>query len=245
MENIDLSPFGLSENQAKIYLALLELGQANILELANKANLSRITVYNELDDLLAFGYASFVIQGKRKLYLPEPPRKLEKRRLFREKIAHEALPQLEKMYAGVTHRPSVKFYEGRAGLIAMVEDVHATVSDGSRYDVMYNSEVEITLVGRENWNRWLEARKKRGIWVRLICEKTKESKEWDKEGEKTNRLVKFLPKGQKVFVSYHIYENKVSIFSLTEPVVGVIIENKEIADMQRMQFEYMWQGLKG
>lgn len=244
MKNIDFSPFGLNENQAKIYLALLELGQANILEIAQKAGLSRITVYDELDDLLAFGYASFVIQGKRKIFIPESPKKLEKRLLFRQKLGQEILPQLEKMYASVTHRPSVKFYEGRAGLIAMVEDVHASVPDGGRYEVMYNSEAEIALVGQENWNRWLAARKKRGIWVRLICEKTKESKKWDKEGEKTNRIVRFLPKGQKIFVSYHIYENKVSISSLTEPVVGVIIEQKEIADMQRMQFEYMWKALK-
>jgi len=53
-----------------------------------------------------------------------------------------------------------------------------------------------------------------------------------------------MPRGQHFSVSYHIYGNKVSMFSLKGPVVGVIIENREIADMERMLFEYMWKALK-
>jgi len=244
MNNIDLSPLGLEENQAKVYLALLELGQANVLEIAQKTNLSRITVYDVIDDLLAFGYISFILKGKRKFYIPESPRKLEKRLIFRQKIAQKLMPILEQKFSAISHRPSVKFFEGKEGLKAMVEDVLASTPNGGKYEVIYNPEAEMVIVGQKQWDEWVAERKRRNIWVRLICEKNRQTTKWAKEGEKTNRIVKFLPKGEKILVSYHIYGNKVSIASVEEPVVGVIIENEAIAKMQRLFFDYTWEGLK-
>ncbi len=244
MNNIDLRIFGLNQNQAKVYLALLKLGQANVLEIANKTGLSRISVYDTLEDLSAYGYISFILRGKRKFYIPESPKKLEKKLIFEQKLAQKQLPLLENLFNTISHRPSVYFLEGKEGLKSMVEDVLASIPDSGQYEVMYNPEAEMAIVGKETWDKWVEERKRRNIWIRLICERSRGSKKWAKKGEKTNRVVRFLPKGQKILVSYHIYGNKVSIFSLSEPVVGVIIENNEIAEMQRLQFEYIWKALK-
>src|SRR3989338_2411851 len=53
---------GLSENEAKIYLALLELGKGTVSEITRKANLNRTTGYDVLDGLVAKNLAS--VSGK-------------------------------------------------------------------------------------------------------------------------------------------------------------------------------------
>ncbi len=49
------SNLGFSEKKAKIFLALLQLGETNVIEIAQKAKLKRTTVYNILPELVDEG----------------------------------------------------------------------------------------------------------------------------------------------------------------------------------------------
>lgn len=46
-----LKHIGLSENEAKVYLAMLELGPSPMLEIAAKAGINRPTAYAQLEAL--------------------------------------------------------------------------------------------------------------------------------------------------------------------------------------------------
>ena len=54
----DLSQLGLTQNQAKVYLACLQLGVDTVWHIAKFANLKRPTVYLILDDLGQKGLVS-------------------------------------------------------------------------------------------------------------------------------------------------------------------------------------------
>ncbi len=54
----DLIEFGLSEKEAKIYIALLELEIATVNEIAKKAGVNRSSTYVTLDGLISKGFVS-------------------------------------------------------------------------------------------------------------------------------------------------------------------------------------------
>lgn len=241
----DLIKLGFSEHEVAVYLAILSLGQANVLDIARKAQISRASVYEILEKLMAERMVSSLIKGKRRYYLAEDPGVIMGKMRQNEKIAAKLLPNLKALYLSATNKPVIRTYEGAQGIIALFHDILATVPKGGQYDAILNSRDEFAIIGKE-FDRYISDRIKKRIFAQVITEHSELTKGWEgKENmRKMLRRVKFLPRGEHFSVSYHIYGNKVSMFSLQGPVVGVIIENKEIAEMERLQFEYMWKGLK-
>ena len=57
---------GLSNIEAKVYLSLLELGNAVANKVAEKSGIHRRTVYDALETLIEKGLVSFVIEANKK-----------------------------------------------------------------------------------------------------------------------------------------------------------------------------------
>ena len=55
MNYIQLQDAGLSETEAKIYLAALELGQTSVSRIARKSGIKRTTIYLSLENLMEKG----------------------------------------------------------------------------------------------------------------------------------------------------------------------------------------------
>src|SRR3989344_2158701 len=72
-----LKGLGLSENEAKVYMAMLELGSATVLEISAKAGVNRLTTYVQIESLKKMGLASTQTKGKKQLFIAESPDQLE------------------------------------------------------------------------------------------------------------------------------------------------------------------------
>ncbi|MBM2820481.1 MAG: transcriptional regulator TrmB [Candidatus Berkelbacteria bacterium] len=239
----ELKNLGLGENEIEVYLAILELGQANVLDMARKAQVPRATVYGILEKLISEGLISSIIKGKRRYYYAEDPAVISKNLAEKEKRVAKILPGLQLLYQSATSRPLIRYYEGKTGVINMLDDIFKTVVEGGTYDALLNHKDEFAILGKK-FDEHVNLRKEKRIFIRLITEQSEITKKWKVREKADWREIRYIPRGQRFSVTYHIYGNKVSMFSLLGPVVGVIIENKEIADMERLQFEYMWRGLK-
>src|SRR3989338_2859882 len=68
-----LQKVGLSEKEAKIYLALLELGQATVLELAKKSGIKRPTVYVVIEEMREKGYVAKAMRERRVCFTAKSP----------------------------------------------------------------------------------------------------------------------------------------------------------------------------
>ena len=55
---------GFSQNEAKVYLALLELGSSNVGKIAAKSEVHRTNVYDALNGLSKKGLVSSITKGK-------------------------------------------------------------------------------------------------------------------------------------------------------------------------------------
>lgn len=71
-----LMEFGLDDKEAKIYLAILELGGESVLQIAKKAKLNRVSTYEALKSLSKMGLISSFTKGKRVHYGAADPDRL-------------------------------------------------------------------------------------------------------------------------------------------------------------------------
>lgn len=75
----NLQALGLSGKEAKIYLAVLELGEASIVALVKKSGIKRTTAYDVIGSLQEKGLVTLTKNKKSVRYLAEDPRVLEHR----------------------------------------------------------------------------------------------------------------------------------------------------------------------
>src|SRR4030042_4852159 len=107
-----LKQFGLTEKEAQIYLALLELGTASVQKIAQKAKVARPTTYDVLESLKNQQLASIFEKGKVKYYSPTDPASILEMAKLKNQAIKDAFPQLRVLYSLPSKKPAVKFYEG-------------------------------------------------------------------------------------------------------------------------------------
>ncbi len=118
-----LENMGLSQHEAKIYLALLELGRGTVTQISQAAQLNRTTGYDILERLSLYGLASRAGSGtKKKHYAAEPPVRLKQYLENKKSQADrrldevgEVLSDLQGLYRKES-KPVIKFFEGKEGI---------------------------------------------------------------------------------------------------------------------------------
>ena len=126
----ELKNLGLSENEAKVYLAMLNIGPSSVVEIAKKAEINRPTTYVQIESLKKKGLVSSHIKGKKQIFIAESPEHLESvvedemhKIAYKKDILSEVIPELLNLYNSASDRPQVRFFEGREGLLRMQEIV--------------------------------------------------------------------------------------------------------------------------
>lgn len=234
----ELRDIGLSDNEVKIYLALLKEKSGNASFLAKKANLNRTTAYLELDNLMKKGLVSYVIKDSKRYYQAVNPKRLinildEKR----EKIKL-ILPKLMS-FEQSNDKFNIKIYEGREGIKTFYQDILNTgVKEFIAFGVTGNA-VEIM---EFSYPHFLKKFVKAGIKERAIANHNSRSI-MDRHPRKFVK-VKYLSEKYKSDVTTVIYGNKIAVQSLVKDKIYVIvIEDKDLAKSYKSYFEFMWDSI--
>src|SRR3990167_2881613 len=124
-----LKNLGLSENEAKIYVAMLELGPSVVVEIARKSQINRPTTYVQIESLKKKGLISTQAKGKKQFFIAESPDKLEllidnelKNIEEKKNELNNFLPELLNLFNASGQRPHVKFFEGKEGVSALLKE---------------------------------------------------------------------------------------------------------------------------
>lgn len=232
-----LSYAGLSRNEAKVYTTLLKLGKARPGTITQDSGVHRRNVYDALERLLQKGLVSFIMEGKRKVYQPESPRRLIDMTRTREAELSAAVPNLEAMHKAKREEYEAALYIGKKGLKAIMDDQIAVGKDiwifGS------HSRVEERL--RYFFPQFEKKRIKKEMNVRLVLDETA-------RGRPATKLefvsARFLPKKFMSPMSTNIYGDRIAIINWTEPVLITLIRNQKLADSYRKFFKLMWSAAK-
>ena len=126
----NLVDFGLSEKEAKTYIAVLELEVATAKEIANKSGLNRSSTYVVIESLKRQGLVSMTENKMVKQYVATPPeillnlarKKAEKYEGVR-KMIEDIVPSLEALHKDTKHKPKVFVYEGEESVKASYDEL--------------------------------------------------------------------------------------------------------------------------
>jgi sugar-specific transcriptional regulator TrmB len=129
----ELQDIGLSDKEARVYVAALRIGRATAADLAKEAKILRSTTYVQLESLMKMGLMSTYEEGKKTFFAPESP-ELLKRLLVKQKDVLQArerdltqlLPDLLRQFEGAGERPVVRFFDGKEGIISLRDEALST-----------------------------------------------------------------------------------------------------------------------
>lgn len=242
-----LKDLGLSENEAKVYLAMLELGPASVIEISKKAEINRPTAYVQIESLKKMGLVSTQVKGKKQLFIAESPDQLEfvlDRELGELKRKKEeltkALPDLTSLYRSSGSQPQVRFFEGKEGLLRMQENV---LKSGAKEILAITSADQTFDIFPTHLKDYSVRRIKKGIRSRVIYTSSRGPlfKENDPDALRETKYIS----SEKMPLNgdLAIYGDSVAISAFTGKVSGVIIDHPEIANTFRNFFELIWQSV--
>ncbi len=239
-----LKNIGLSDKEARVYLAMLELGPSSVMDIASKAGVNRPTAYVEIDSLKKKGLASTQPKGSKRLFAPESPEQLEfylirenQKMASRQVLLNEVLPELRTMFNLGEKKPVVRFFEGGEGLLKMQDEF---LKAKPREILGIFSIDAVYKVFPKHGETYSPERVKRKIPARSIYTSAK-GPILKKDDVRLLRKSKFVPPEQFKFQSdITIFGDSVAIAALHGKPSGTIIEQKEIADSFKGLFEFVW-----
>jgi len=232
---------GLSDKEASIYLVLLELKEALPSTISRKANVKRPTTYTVLERLQSLGLATHVRKGKFLYYQALHPSSLVNDRLSKYQELEKALPELTSLHQKFAVIPQMSVYEGKEGLIKIMED---TLTTSTEVLVWADVDDAVTTVLKDYYPSYIKKKVKNKVYVRGIGTYTPIALDFKKKGKEELREIYLIPKEKFPFKNeINIYDDKVAILS-HEDGMGIIIQNQNIADTQRSIFEFGYEYAK-
>lgn len=247
-----LIEFGLSEKEAKVYLALLELEVAAVSEIAKTANINRSSTYVVLGSLKKKGLVS-VSEGKKvqnfvaaspDLLLHEAEGKAKKAEWIKSKISN-IVPELKALYKGTKKRPVVKVFEGRRGVMACMEDTFGCKEKLMRVCSSHENWLRSDYDFRRFFEGYIQKRLKLGIKMRGIHPDTKISRTLTKLDPMKFDKVMLIPKKKYKFpAEMAIYDNKIGYISPDITGLAILIENRELAEVMKSVFDLAFEEAK-
>ncbi len=251
----ELKDFGLQDNEAKIYLAVLELGQGTVSRISQTAELNRTTGYDVLERLCKYGIISRTPIKKKKIYIAEPPHRLrqfletKKNRLEKYlKEFEDVLPDLQSLYK-TDLKPMIKFGEGKEEMANIYKDVLTAKSEVySILNLKGYAEVFDELGTYQEQERF-----RRKIKEKVLAIKSDTAVAWynkiykGKKSKQANTEYRWLDRSPKKFPvgEVNIFDDIV-IVMLSKPGENVAFEIKSqsFADFLKIIFEMAWEVAK-
>lgn len=242
-----LQQFGLDEKEAKVYLALLELGPAPIPNIARKSGVKRTSVYDILERLIKLGFVTMMTKKKHRVYSAEEPEKIKKFWLEQQKETKEKIQDLDKILPELKSlfnisailRPKIKFFEGIEEIKKVFEDI--LICKNKEYWYITSRKKLKELVGEEYLNEFVK--KRAAAKIKIYSLRTETDKLEDKylrQHKKELREVCYLPEGIDFNNTIVVYDNKVAIFSSKKENYGFIVESDELVGTMMTLIKILW-----
>jgi sugar-specific transcriptional regulator TrmB len=236
-----LQNLGLSKNEAEIYEALLELGEAGVSKIASTTKINRRNIYDVLQRLMDKGLVFPLLQKGENLYKPSDPGKLMEIVTEKEQMLKHSMPNLEKLYRSTPKDNEVYIYKGPEGWKNYMRDM-LRIGEPAYF------------IGAKG--AWLDERVKNFFpqFYREAKHKIEFRHLFDHEVKTefpdilkfVGKNYRFLPKGYSAPGAIDIFGDHVNILSnihlggFDEDFSFTVIVNDHIADSFRIWFEFMW-----
>jgi HTH-type transcriptional regulator, sugar sensing transcriptional regulator len=238
-----LKEIGLTGNEIKVYLALLELGYTKTGMLIKKTKIHTSKVYDALERLIDKGLVTYSIEANIKHFSAVDPSRLkdyleEKKKKIEEeqRLIGKIIPQLKLKTS--KEEPKIETFRGFKGTVNAFEDILKTLGPKEEYYVFpLLGSIEPLTLYFDNFHR---RRMQKKIKVKIIV--SEELKDRIKELKKLKLTqIRKINKDLSSPATLNIYKNKtlICLGMRKEPIV-FLVEDKDITNSFKKYFEVMW-----
>lgn len=241
----DLQRLGLSAEEARVYLACLEINGGPVSVIARKSGAERVGCYHTIENLLKKRLLSQYNKNGVKCFAPEPPEQLMKMAEEQINITRSIIPELKSLVSTLVFKPKIRFYEGRDG----VEKVFTESLTARREILGYTNLKLVTAFFPGFFRQYTHDKLKKKIKTRYLSPTTVETvhvldtflpKEYDRN------LIEILLVNRDQFLFENevlIFGNSVGIVSLNQDeLLGLIVESPTFARTMKAVFDLAWLG---
>jgi|SRR3989344_5132038 len=239
MDTSVLNEIGLTDNEVKVYLSLIELGSSSAASIIQKAGLHRAVVYDLLERLTEKGLVGQVIKGRKKFFEATDPRRLSEIIKEKEEKINAIMPNLLEL-SKFKSKLDVRIYKGKEGIKTVFEDI------------LRNKPIEWLSLGSggETYNllpAFLDSFHKRRVKTKIMARGLLLNNSLGiKRGSELSKMalteIKFLPKSFLTPTVINIYHDRITLYSVTSDKIPfiILIDNKELSKSFREYFEWLW-----
>jgi sugar-specific transcriptional regulator TrmB len=234
-----LIELGLSKNESKVYLSLLETGQTNVTKLAHYCKIHRANVYDSLNKLIEKGLVNYIEKDKSKFFEAAEPKHLMLILKDKENKLQQIIPQLNLMRKLSHSKGKAHVFEGVNSFMNLL------------YDFLdYNEEIisyGIPKIAPEMMKTKIPHFHKKRL-KKKITMKHLYNHNASKRIEFLNKMplteARYLAAKFDSEVSTNVCGNNVVIVLWAKPITIVQIENKAMADAYKNYFELLWENAR-
>ena len=237
-----LRDIGLSPNEARVYEALLKLGEASVQEISDKSKVHRRNVYDALKKLIEKGLSSEIfIKGEKHFKAINPSQLLELLKEKERKI-NKILPEMKEKFGRIEEKEEAYFYRGIEGFKNYLKDI-------------LNTKETVYFIGAKAF--WLDdrlkhflphfERERKRLKIKFMHLFDYEVKEKKSEILKfVGKPYRFLPKKYSSLTAIDIFGPYVITFvgvkpgELAEDPLMFVLKSRRLADGYRKFFQFMW-----
>lgn len=241
----ELRGLGFSEKESRVYLASVKLGTSTMQKISKMSGVNRATTYVLVEALIKRGLMSSVTKGKKRYFTVEAPEKLQsileqERTQLKEKeqMVENVVPKLAELF-DATHgqnKPQVRFYEGKNGLIAVRDEI--LKSKEKKAYSLYNADKIQEVFTEEERKSFSVKRLSKGVFSNSLYTSSKGPIFVDNKLNKTDFT--YIPNDiYNSPIDITVFDYKVVITSLKEPLLSVLIESQDIADSFKQMFDLL------
>lgn len=239
-----LEQLGLRPNEAKIYLAVLALGEGSAAEIARKAAIERTSSYPILEELSKKELIQKSIKGTWVRFSAREPEALLDLLKKKEGAITQLLPMLRSISNSASSRPKIRFFDSIEG-IQNILTASLSAKEKVRRDFAYVVDV-LDSLGSRFLNKHIEERVKKGIEARSLRsaddKQLEESREWYLKGSNADvlREVRYLPRQFEFHGLVMIYDHNVAIIGSSQEPFAVVIQSADFSSAMKALFDFSW-----
>jgi len=232
-----LMNLGLTDGEAKVYLALAKLGSSTVGPIVKEAKIAYSNIYEVLNRLLEKGLISFILKEKTKYfqvtnfsrlyeYLDKKEQKIEKEKLLLKKL----IPDLEK-FKKLQEKQEAEVFIGFNG----ARTAYERLMEGKN-----NEEYLFFYIAEPNYEEidkfWMRIYNKfKNLKVKGIANIDYKKSKFIKKTTFKMKYVDFPIPG-----NIDIHEDKVLFTSFKDKPLATLITSKDIADKFKEYFYSIW-----
>jgi len=238
-----LEEIGLSTTEANVYIANITLGPSSVIELAQKSGYVRQVVYEVLPKLIEIGLIKKIRIGKKQRFQATKLESLKDRVLEISEKIDDLIPVLKTRQATKKAIPEITVYENPLAMREWYRNMIASAKKGNEFLVWSTGKNWINM-DRKFYTKYINDKLKIGTIDKIIAPADEESIMNTAEIGVGNVEYRYDKSWDKGGGEMWIWKNEACYLTIRESATNmIVVESKEIADMERYNFYKAWNSL--